>query len=492
MGSNVFVIRDLRIECCSAFNFSSYLTATFSSSISIYFVSTSFQVPFDTIASLNFSQHGVSVNSYPPMDRSVGSGSMTAGELSQSSCPRGYGVSGLYGQVINPDTDRAYFQSLYAYCSVRCSPCPLDFYCIGNASAARCPLNSHTGPRLGAAAEASCLCSSGYTKRGSTCYCPVALMLGPDGACTQCLNNSVCSGDNIAVPCPMHSAVKFQVASTSPGVCVCVDGYFYSSSMSSCVQCQAGYYCTNNTMTLCWNNSDSLQEGAGGCDCVPGFYATAPRVCSQCPTGSFCVGGQAAEPCRQGWYADTIGSSVCTECPLNSGSPAPGASRLEQCVCAPGFTGFPGSSTCYPCPPGGYCPGYGETMVLCLSGTYQTGYGGRLGSDCSSCDPGTYDRSAALSRREPVQDVSLEPSRRRRGCPRLQHAPPAVPGRTGQQRGSPRACSVPRAQCSLCVARRPVDGAKGVSPGLIRRGRVWEPWGHASSAQWGPIRLGWG
>ena len=390
MGSNVFVIRDLRIECCSAFNFSSYLTATFSSSISIYFVSTSFQVPFDTIASLNFSQHGVSVNSYPPMDRPVGSGSMTAGELSQSSCPRGYGVSGLYGQVINPDTDRAYFQSLYAYCSVRCSPCPLDFYCIGNVSAARCPLNSHTGPRLGAAAEASCLCSSGYTKRGSTCYCPVALMLGPDGACTQCLNNSVCSGDNIAVPCPMHSAVKFQVASTSPGVCVCVDGYFYSSSMSSCVQCQAGYYCTNNTMTLCWNNSDSLQEGAGGCDCVPGFYATAPRVCSQCPTGSFCVGGQAAEPCRQGWYADTIGSSVCTECPLNSGSPAPGASRLEQCVCAPGFTGFPGSSTCYPCPPGGYCPGYGETMVLCLSGTYQTGYGGRLGSDCSSCDPGTY------------------------------------------------------------------------------------------------------
>lgn len=380
---NMDVIRDVRLRCCSRGNVSRYMSSPLDQN-NVYaypdYSETLLIPPFDTVTSLAFTLQAIGVNSQPPQLVPSTFGTLPDGTVFQS-CPAGYGVSGVYTEPPN-------FNSVYAYCSVRCTTCPRDFVCAGNAAAAPCPLNSHTAS-TGASTEQSCVCEAGLTRRGSVCYCPLHTFLTPSG-CQTCANNSICQGDNREVPCPSHSTLV-SVSATSPGLCMCADGYYASETMG-CIACPAGYYCTNNTLAQCWDHSVSGNL-SGTCQCNPGFHhPPGERLCAPCPAGNSCPGAVPPEPCPSGTYGNASGLTVCTQCPPNSGSPSPGATRVSQCVCAPGFTGFPGSGLCYACSPGGYCPGFGETTVACAPGTYQTGYGIGTSAGCTPCAAGTFSR----------------------------------------------------------------------------------------------------
>lgn len=131
--------------------------------------------------------------------------------------------------------------------------------------------------------------------------------------------------------------------------------------------------------SLCLSNSSEVLDG-GPCQCDPGFFMVGSGgVCALCPIGSYCVGGGVA----------------AVECPLNSGSTVHGAVSVALCKCIPGYVSFTPGGRCYQCLPGGYCPGYGETMLPCPKGTFQTGYGMLDSVGCTLCGPGTYSLVSA-------------------------------------------------------------------------------------------------
>jgi hypothetical protein len=138
MGA-VETVRDVRLQCCSTGNASRYMTSPFNADASYAYPDyseTLLTPPFDTVTTLGFTLQAISINSNPPQPTPSIYGTLPAGTSLQT-CPTGYGVSGLYAELPN-------FQSVHAYCSVRCTTCPRDFFCAGNAPAAPCPLNSHT------------------------------------------------------------------------------------------------------------------------------------------------------------------------------------------------------------------------------------------------------------------------------------------------------------------------------------------------------------
>lgn len=319
LTGNVKIMRDISLRCCSNAGVSVYTTPFFNSN-STYpastYTETVFTVPFD-ITSLSYSTQGLAVSDSASVNDPLVFGTMSLAIV--QSCPAPYAVSGLYARIANGGGDLTYFPSVFAYCSTRCSRCPGNSYCVGNTTAALCPPN--TDSPAGSSSLVQCTCLSGFTSRGGVCYCPVNTFLVGSGvgACTACRANSVCTGDNILLPCPRYSTAISNGSAWSP-LCLC----------------DVGYYSAPNT------------------------------------------------------YSALIGDSECLLCPANSGTLARGGRSPLDCVCAPGFIASSPGAVCSPCSPGGYCPVYGGGSVLCVPGTFQTGYGMLNASGCRACAPGTY------------------------------------------------------------------------------------------------------
>ena len=398
MIGNVNVIRDLTLKCCSGSNTnptSSYYTSSLvqnkTSGLPSYY-DLLFPSYYQTILPLStditqfvFSQQGINLNNNQSV---IGTFPGSSTGLAHT-CPQGTALNGLYSQIISGGGNLSYFQSFLGICSVRCTGCPANFYCVGNSTATPCPLNSYS--RAGSSTAGSCACGPGFTQRGGVCFCPIGTIPGPPPlGCVSCPNNSVCPGDNLAMPCPAHS---LSVNNT----CVCDGGYYHDHTSGGlvCSQCLAGNYCPGGSASMlpCYNNSVS-QPGSALCTCNAGFYPLGVS-CSMCPEGAYCIGGGVPVLCPSGSYSAMQGVSQCSLCPVNSGSSVPGGRSLRSCICAPGYTGLAaGTSSCYQCPPGEYCPGYGIETVPCGPGTYQTGYGISNQSGCSQCGPGKFSQSS--------------------------------------------------------------------------------------------------
>ena len=113
--------------------------------------------------------------------------------------------------------------------------------------------------------------------------------------------------------------------------------------------------------------------GAVQCDCLAGFYRPV-RACQQCPPGSYCAGGDAAE-----------------SCPANTAT-ASGATSAAGCRVLAGFYGAPGAAAA-PCPAGSYCPAGAAAALACPANTA----GPAQSIDVSVCKVYSYLKRSAES-----------------------------------------------------------------------------------------------
>jgi hypothetical protein len=118
--------------------------------------------------------------------------------------------------------------------------------------------------------------------------------------------------------------------------------------------------------------NQTASQGEAACVTDPGYgyYAKEVRICEM---GSWSA-GLAREP--------------CTACGLGRTTADDGATALEACEFASGWTdGGNGAAT--PCPLGRFKEQLGpQPCDACPNGTYTTFYGANLVSDCSVCMPG--------------------------------------------------------------------------------------------------------
>lgn len=396
---NINIIRDVSLKCCSLSGASNYMTPSLNYGNNLGFYDSSFTGYYQTfvpvlfdIKQFSFSKQGLSLGAGDPFIPPVLFGTDTS-TLVQN-CPIGSAVNGLYAQAVDGGGGLTFFERVSVFCSVRCAVCPADFFCIGNSSAIPCPSNSRS--RNGSKTVGDCACISGFTNVQSVCYCPIGMFL-PSPASAECLTcppNFICAGDNLAVPCPNHSELNRDLT------CVCSPGYYsfppVLGASGVCLECVSGNYCTNGTMSPCWRNSHSMNT-SGTCKCDAGFYSVL-NSCNLCPVGSYCLSEMAPAPCPPGTYSELPGASQCTQCPPNSGSSSTGGRSVASCVCAPGFVVVTGSTTCFECAPGLYCPGFNDTSALpCGPGTFQTGHGIADVSGCTKCAAGTFSGDSFAS-----------------------------------------------------------------------------------------------
>jgi hypothetical protein len=165
----------------------------------------------------------------------------------------------------------------------------------------------------------------------------------PDGSLESCAPGYVCNA-----PCPLGTA-STQANATHASYCEpCAAGFYSGAEMgaTSCTACAAGTY--------------SSRVGA-----------ILPSSCQPCPAGTYCPAGSVAYiTCKEGTYADTPGSRVCSRC-------------------THGHFSTEGSSDCYPCPPG----------------TFATGSQG----GCEPCAPGSYAPWEAMSSCLPCEENEVTP-----------------------------------------------------------------------------------
>jgi hypothetical protein len=175
-----------------------------------------------------------------------------------------------------------------------------------------------------------------------------------------------CGGDEYY--CPQNSSTPTQAP---PGfVTRGVGGPTLRSSVALCPQ---GQWCLNGTARDCpagrYGDAQGLYNAtcSGQCQdgalCIPGSTSAAGTLC---PTGSFCVAGDAT-PCPRGTYNPVGGApnaSACLLCPGGTFNPTNGSSSITACAACPQYEGSsPGSALCWPGLRGAAYSSWG----LCLS-----------------------------------------------------------------------------------------------------------------------------
>lgn len=153
------------------------------------------------------------------------------------------------------------------------------------------------------------------------------------------------------------------------------------ASAGDCTQCTGGSYCDTpgNTMV-----SGTCQAGYY---CRLGADSATPSGAigdaGICPAGSYCPSGTVdPQPCPIGYYSNTTGLTVDTECTLcdygkycdTTGLTEPTADCDEGFYCLLGAT-VPNNptedSTGGPCPVGHYCPQGTSLPLGCPAGSYR-------------------------------------------------------------------------------------------------------------------------
>lgn len=267
-----------------------------------------------------------------------------------------------------------------------CEVCPAGSFCGGGLSHTLCR-DVRTGSTsvggAGAVDVTSCFCAPGYYEAdvgSGICelcpdgfWCPGGSMEGRDdvsmGEAIKCVNGSTSGG-------PGASAV---------GACSCLPGTYGDAGVigaGACMACSAGFWCSGSgSMESCavGASSDVGSVSVSDCACVPGFHGDAGvvgGVCSVCPPGSWCGGGD----------------SVATTCVNGSTTAGNGSVGIEDCVCVAGMYGNAGvvGGMCSECPAGSWCSG-GSSVVACPGNTTTLAGAGKSIADCQAVTafPGT-------------------------------------------------------------------------------------------------------
>ncbi|XP_058655214.1 SCO-spondin isoform X4 [Onychostoma macrolepis] len=297
-----------------------------------------------------------------------------------------------------------------------CEPCPLGYYCQGEAVAELlpcppghfCPTGTSQGtqfpcppgtvqPQSGTASIDECLqCPAGMfcarhglSEPTGRCqdgfHCPSgATSPNGTGNVIESTGNSMCppghycpTGISSPLPCPAGTF------SSSPGLSgaeqcqLCPPGYFCEQTAmvhpSEAALCDAGYVCINGSRSA--RPVDGLQgyicPSGHSCPigtplevpCEPGTYSKAPGAthCLSCPAGTMCPspGTQEPSPCPMGHFCP-VGTAAAVPCPVGTLGQATRAQSKAACV---------------PCPTGLYCssPGTSQPQGQCQQGYFCQG-----------------------------------------------------------------------------------------------------------------------
>ncbi|CAM9750475.1 unnamed protein product, partial [Ectocarpus sp. 4 AP-2014] len=342
--------------------------------------------------------------------------------------------------------------------ALECSPCPSGFYSEVRASECiPCPVGTYRqedstlGYCSGCAAgtyapfeqATACLeCPKGYYSPdgGATeCSpCPAgtagaSVASGPlADACASCLPGEYSSEDGSMAcdQCPAGTGSATDGASSEG---TCLSGTFAGAGSSSCQDCVAGQYSTldgsetcdlcpvgtyvdvTGSMSIgeceyCPQGSTNLAAGSNSTEdclpCPPGTRTVAlieGGGCQDCPRGEYTSTYEAAQEmnctkCVGGFFADTMGSDLCTECPeeqLSYGAHETCLTCITNTSCPIGPNGetCSGVGDCYL----GVCDcNTGFDSVDCSSGTCD-GCGGVFGFDYDSAVVGTAESGGTVS-----------------------------------------------------------------------------------------------
>ena len=337
-------------------------------------------------------------------------------------CPEGTGAE--YENPCPPGT----FQSLTRLVSVaQCQQCPAGSECptSGQVNPTGClpgtyqPLTGATRCKMcepGWACELPQQTDSYMTPCNPGHYCPIGTALAS------------------AFPCPLGS-YSFRTDLKRLQDCeICWRGYACPagtgrSPYDSPVACAQGHYCPGvpspgNNMEYYVASYMGKRAGAPTeFPCPQGSYTNATSLwseeqCTSCPTGMYCLGGQAEPtalcglghycpirsfspsqvPCLAGTYNDVEGvgyASGCKAClpghycPEGSSSMVPcpvGSYSPANNTVAAGPTKDPAAMMCLVCPAGYYCGMAAHNPVRCGIGFFSAEGAG----ECSVCEPGFY------------------------------------------------------------------------------------------------------
>ncbi|CDW74865.1 cast multi-domain protein [Stylonychia lemnae] len=219
--------------------------------------------------------------------------------------------------------------------------------------------------------------------------------------CRACLPGNYCQGSNLSIPtgmceagyyCPAGSTDKRQNPAepgyfTKEGASsqeICEYGYYNPfTARSTCLECEAGFYCDEQGMT------DNIK------DCPRGQYCPKnTTIPTKCPIGTYLnqFNGKSqsdCKPCAPGKYCNVEGliepSGYCDQgyfCISGSTSMTPINQSIE---------------TYGPCPAGKYCPLGTSYPIPCPAGTFSSTAYQYSNTSCKPCTTGFYCSQSGLS-----------------------------------------------------------------------------------------------
>ncbi|EDV28435.1 uncharacterized protein TRIADDRAFT_51343 [Trichoplax adhaerens] len=383
----------------------------------------------------------------------IGTFSDKSGVINSSSCnpcTPGYYCAELARTLPNGLCDAGYFckQNAKSATPIQGSDanvCPVGKYCpTGSAEPINCPLGTFNA-LTGLTSDSECsLCTNGS-------YCSVPGLTGPNGQCSPgyyCDAGSNSSTANICpkgyycplatvnpIPCPVGYFSNVEGLKHSGECTVCTAGMYCATlgATEPTGYCDPGYYCPPNTP-----NSNS-QPAAYKCPaanycpanssqpimCKPGTYTNVSQasVCTNCPSGYYCLNGAIVGACPEGFYCPEGTSSEFKSCPRGTYSEVKGLTSINECKqcskgmycselnatavtgpCSTGYYCVSGADRPNPvnstgscngsqvgvgdaCPLGYYCPSGSDFPIACGAGTFANVSG--LGS-CYTCPAGYY------------------------------------------------------------------------------------------------------
>ena len=270
---------------------------------------------------------------------------------------------------------------------------------------------------LAATSNATCLlCNPGTfaaTDGSSACTdCRAGTFsaTGGSSSCTNC-QAGFFSNASSATMCTACSAGSYSPIAASSTCTQCEMGKFLETSTGTvCKACFMGSYSTvtasasNATCKLCWpgSYSDDSTQGVSTCkQCQAGTWTSnnGSTACSLCPAGTYSsaqglTSSSQCMRCGYGTYQDIQGSTTgCKLCPMGKYLTANGSTSVLQCVPCPSgtFSTLEGAffpEECLACPKGKYSQSSGSTTCEdCSMGYYQAAAGK---SACQGCPPGTF------------------------------------------------------------------------------------------------------
>lgn len=273
-----------------------------------------------------------------------------------------------------------------------CKVCANDTYSAvsGAIECTACPSNS--GHTLSAQTSINtCACDVGFSGSAGVCTaCPPG-SYGSGGQCLTCTANTYSDtyGLDACIPCPQNS--ESDTGASMVLNCSCLAGYEWTGS--SCEACAPGF-----AKPVEGNDVDS-----GCAACAIGTYAsdTASLFCENCPNGTF---------------VNQTGQSSCLSCPLHSVA-TEDSGNVINCLCNAGYGKCNNCVHCESCAIGKYKNSVGNTLCFdCPIGYSTVDIAANSSEECFRCTSGSYVNEDGQCVSCPADSISLAGSSSLANC----------------------------------------------------------------------------